>query len=466
MRRWKWQRWAAAVLTGAALTATAAADGPGKSGPAARPAAPGGSGTGAKDGSRPDDTMVLQFPGQPERKVKVVKTTRQPDGSVATEVKDTATGETFTLMDAPPGKAADTPKPPAEKLSPWPTDKAGAKPAAAKEPAAPPKGRPRTADPDPDPADGRKSLFGGNNRPNPMPTEQPAENPPQRKPGLFSRIFGGKKSNPTPQPAANTSAMPGPTAPPSASMPPPVRPTPGARPAAPMTGEPPRTMPPRTMPPVTGNPGGVRSEPVAPPAPVVPVPTPMPKTGLPPLPPPTSNPIPTPLPGPGSVPSIPAPLPGPMPTTPALPPAPGGVGVPSIPVPPSGGPTAFVPPNGGAIQVVLPAGYVTPMIAADREIQPHAVKLGTALMPSERMLAARSLADGRHGSSDQVKAILFKAAQTDLCPAVKACCIEQLCKLGYYHPAFIEHLKAACADPAEEVQKAARESLYKMTPRK
>jgi hypothetical protein len=105
-------------------------------------------------------------------------------------------------------------------------------------------------------------------------------------------------------------------------------------------------------------------------------------------------------------------------------------------------------------------------IAVHRDIRQDVTTLGTALAPSQRMLAARGLADGRHGSTDQVKAILFRAAQTDPCPAVKACCIDQLCKLGYYHPAFLEHIKAACDDPDEDVRKSAQAALYKMTPRR
>ena len=62
--------------------------------------------------------------------------------------------------------------------------------------------------------------------------------------------------------------------------------------------------------------------------------------------------------------------------------------------------------------------------------------------------------------------MLFQAARTDPCPAVKACCIDQLCKLGYYHPAFLEHLKAACTDPDADVQQSARTALSKMTPRR
>jgi hypothetical protein len=160
------------------------------------------------------------------------------------------------------------------------------------------------------------------------------------------------------------------------------------------------------------------------------------------------------------MPTIPAPLPSPMPTTPAVP-------VPSIPPPPVSGPPQSAAPKAVApTQMVVPASYAPQNIATHRDIQPYVTTLSTALAPSERMLAARGLADGRHGSTDHVKAILFRSAQTDPCPAVKACCIEQLCKLGYYNPAFLEHLKASCADPDEDVRTAARAALYKMTPRR
>jgi hypothetical protein len=100
------------------------------------------------------------------------------------------------------------------------------------------------------------------------------------------------------------------------------------------------------------------------------------------------------------------------------------------------------------------------------DTRPHAVVLQTALAPSARVIAAKALAEGRHGSSEQVKGVLFQAAKDDPCPAVRAECIGLLCKLGYYHTPFLDHLKAACDDPSEEVQKAARQALHKMTPRR
>lgn len=515
--RWIWRRWAWAVLSGVLVAATAAADNPGKSGPGPKSAP----GPGVTEGPRPNDTMTLKFPGEPERKVKVIKTSRKPDGSVETEVKDVATGETLTLVDPAPGSSGPpTPPPPmpapekvgtkptgfpttkpttkpsefpttkpVDKLTPPPVTTKVTPPAAAKEP---PKARPRTTEPTaatatPASADeGRRGLLGGNRSSQPamektadVPAAAAAKAPPppaEKKPGLFSRIFGGKKSNPpaaanTPATSTPSASMPAPGVPSNSMPPPPIRTGQGFPPpvGGPMTGEPPRTMPPRP----------VRAEPVVPPAPLVPPPSSLPPNSLPPAPPVGSSPvpsipsiptplpspsIPTPLPGPGSappptsvpVPSIPTPLPGPMPGTP---------GLPTIPTPPGGPPRVMAPADGGSIQVVLPVGYVPPHIAVQRDIQPHVAALGTSLLPTERMIAARALADGRHGSTDTVKALLYQALQTDPCPAVQACCIEQLCKLGYYKPEFLQHLRASWDAADEDVRRAARVALVKMTPR-
>ncbi|MDB5312138.1 MAG: hypothetical protein JWO38_6340, partial [Gemmataceae bacterium] len=223
--------------------------------------------------------------------------------------------------------------------------------------------------------------------------------------------------------------------------------------------EPPRAMPAR---PLTPPPAPGRTDPVMPPTPVIPGPPPGPL----PVPPPGAGsiPIPTPMPPPGSV-----PLPVPMPA------APPGVPVPTIPIPapPGGAPQArahVVPAvsmrSGGPIEVVLPVGYVPPEFATAQDIRPFAVALREALAPSVRITAAKGLAGGRHGSTDLVKRILFQAAQTDPCPEVRACCIEHLCTLGYYDPAFLKHLRLACADPSEEVRAAAKTAVVKMTPRR
>jgi hypothetical protein len=103
-------------------------------------------------------------------------------------------------------------------------------------------------------------------------------------------------------------------------------------------------------------------------------------------------------------------------------------------------------------------------MAAD--IQPHVTDLRTATAPSVRAMAARALSGGRHASSDTVKEVLYIACTSDPSPFVRACCIDELCKLGYFEPAFISYLTKSCADPSEEVRAAAKESLKKMTPQK
>ena len=95
MPKWNWKRWVGVVLTG---TAVAAGDG----------------GVASADDSglpKPNDSISLKFQGQTERKVTVIKSTRKPDGSVETEVKDTKTGETFTLIDTPPSGTKAVPAP-------------------------------------------------------------------------------------------------------------------------------------------------------------------------------------------------------------------------------------------------------------------------------------------------------------------------------------------------------------------
>ena len=114
---------------------------------------------------------------------------------------------------------------------------------------------------------------------------------------------------------------------------------------------------------------------------------------------------------------------------------------------------------------VRPAGHAPVEILLPVEILPFAATLKDGLQPSKRIMAAKALAEGRHGSTDAVKLVLFNAAQTDPCPAVKASCIDHLCKLGYFDAAFLKHLKAACDDPSDEVRAAARAAMIKMTPR-
>jgi hypothetical protein len=52
------------------------------------------------------DTITLQEPGKPEQKVKVLKTTRGPDGKMTYEVQDMQSGDKATISDSPPAMPA------------------------------------------------------------------------------------------------------------------------------------------------------------------------------------------------------------------------------------------------------------------------------------------------------------------------------------------------------------------------
>jgi hypothetical protein len=135
-------------------------------------------------------------------------------------------------------------------------------------------------------------------------------------------------------------------------------------------------------------------------------------------------------------------------------------GLPSIPIPPPGDHEAR---DSGSD--VIQTQYVTPETAAMmKEIQPYVTAMRTAKAPSERIFALRALANGRHGSTDSVKNLIFRSCVADPCPLVRACCIDELCRLGYYDRAFLAHLEQASTDHNEDVQQAARDAMKKMMP--
>lgn len=506
MTQWLWKRWVWSVMAGAALAV--------------------GSGTvalaenRAPEGPKAGETITLKFQGQPDRKVKVIKSTRKPDGTVETEVKDLKTGETFTLSDAPAGAPSNaspvapasngksgassssknnttdkvTPTSGKTSVLPWSKAKPEETPAQS---VTPPKSESQAV------AD--KRTLGGrlfnrdksDNNQGAAPRSgaaMPAES--QKKPGLLSRIFGKKPATPAPNAATNPPAEPPSVAgaPPATVFPPataqptvPSFPPPAAGTSTgstpPSNGEPPQVMPSKPLvpstPPGNTSPPPSSTSPVVPSTPVIPVPAPLPATkptGEPPRAPtstpaktvPTSPAPPAPPLGstvPGSTVPVPTPLPSstPTPVPVPLPSPPGGVSLPSIPAPQS-----RLNQTPGVLPASLNQNQPAPALAANDQvltpdIRPYAAALRDAPAPSTRITAARGLAEGRHGSSDQVKRLLFQAAQSDPCPGVRACCIEHLCKLGYYHPAFLAHLKKACDDPSEEVCTAAKAAQARMS---
>lgn len=442
MTRWFSKRWVWAALAGATVTVGMAAGGADGDGP-------------PKVGA----VVSLNIDGKGERQFKVVKSEKQSDGTYHSDLKDLKTGETITLVDKP-----------------------GDAPPAGPKSVELPKAKPRTSDPltppvtatMPDPSKEKRPVlgrvFGDKDKPAALPgatanaakAEPPAD--PNKKPGLLSRIFGPKKPTGPSMPASTGAPPAGPVLRPGTSVaPPPVLPVPPgglsgttppvsppsaggtAPPSFPSTStEPPRVMPVKPF------------APVAVPTPL-PIPAPAPAFVAPaPLPIPAPAPpvaAPTPLPA-LPVPSIPTPLP--VPSIPSIPAPPSGTGLPPIPVPP-GGMSAAKP-----IQVVVPVGYVPAGVAFDREVQPFAIALQSMSAPSARLTAAKGLAEGRHGSSDGVKGVLFQAAQMDPCGEVRAACIDHLCKLGYFSPHFLGHIQTACDDADPQVRDAAKAACAKM----
>jgi hypothetical protein len=425
MTRWFSKRWVWAALAGATVSVGFAA-------------------AGGAPPQKVGEVISLNFE-KGERKFKVLKSEKQPDGSYLTELKDVKSGETLTLLDKPedaksapaasslPGKAAEMLKD-AVKLKDAPKAK-----------------RPDPLLPAAAAADEPKErrllgrIFGDRDR-NPSPgttanaqprmerMEMPAD--PQKRAGLMGRFFGRKPS----APGMPSAGLPVPGSPAPTASPPPVIPLPmgglGKGPAAPLvpggTTEPPRVMPAR--------PGSN------------PMPTsPAPKPSTPPLFPPSASMPPSPLPLPvGGGSFAPAPVisrPVAVPTIPAPP------GLPAIPVP---GGTSMRPPT------VVQASYMTPQVAIDRDVRPFVIALQSTSAPSARLTAAKGLAEGRHGSTDGVKSVLFLAAKTDPCGEVRAACIDHLCKLGYFHPQFLGYIQAACEDENPQVRDAAKAACEKM----
>lgn len=462
---WLSKRWMWAALAGATVTigmATGRADSPPKVGA----------------------VISLNIDGKGERQFRVMKSERQPDGTFLSELKDTKSGETITLVDKPgdpvplPPIMPETPKDPAPK---------GKAPAAGAMPDAP-----KEKEKEKRPILGR--IFGDRDKPTgpsgasampAFPGETPgadaskAQAAPDsgKKQGLLGRVFGPKKPTGPSMPAA----MPGPVVKPSPSAPPAVIPTPPGGvtggtappglPAFPMTGgpsapsgatEPPRVMPMRPTPAPVAPPMPVKPAPVSPPtAPAFPAPTPLPT----PMPPSVPAP-PTPMPS-APAPSFPAPsVPAPLPAPPAVPPVSVPLPAPSVPAAPGGLQPIPIPTGGTSatkpIQVVVPVGFVPAGVAFDREVQPFVVALQTMAAPSARLTAAKGLADGRHASSEGVKAVLFQAAQMDPCGEVRAACIDHLCKLGYFNAQFLGYVQTACEDSNPMVRDSAKAACTKM----
>jgi hypothetical protein len=431
------------------------------------------------------EVISLKFRDGPDRQFKVLKVEKQADGGYLSEVQDVKSGETITLFDKgdyPPPKPQD-----AGKGKDAQSPKAKSRSDAQMQPPAAPASPDRSST-----GASNKSASGNSSNPTPMP-DSPKD--PPKKPGFLARIFGKKPpqenkdsaadaKNPSMSGASNSTQSPV-TVPIAPPMPPAVKPTPAftspphqsgstnAAPAPPppassSTGAAPFTPPPAAG---TAEPPRVHSAPpVQPPAaqsaPAVPL-FPRPETGVPSGPGLPAVPATPSFPAIPAVPATPASTPAPfpamppstIPAIPATPPIP-SPGMPNIPVPPGGGVSMSYPQ-------LLQVRYATPEeVAMVEEIRPYVANLRGAKAPSDRIYAAWSLAGSRYGSNDAVKLLLFRSCTSDPCPLVRACCIDELSKLGYCTQEFTKYLTTACNDESPEVQKSAKKAMIQATPQR
>ena len=138
---------------------------------------------------------------------------------------------------------------------------------------------------------------------------------------------------------------------------------------------------------------------------------------------------------------------------------------------PAPAPAPLPPPVEPAGRVVPAAPVAEPVPSPNvpaqmlDEVQPFVNELFQALRPSLRERAATGLAEGRYGSRPEVKATLARAALTDPAPEVRAHCIAQLAKLGYYEASYLAYLDACAASGHAVVKQAAVAALTKLASR-
>lgn len=376
---------------------------------------------------RVGEVITLRFHDGRDRTVKVLKTERQPDGSTLSEVRDVRTGEVFNLLDPPAGAAAPSTAP-----------KGGSRNSKAANSVSlptPPMGNTDKAPPSNRPL---LNLFRPRERDEGNGSSAEAES----RPGLIQRLFGRKKETPPERPAPPPALT---VPPPANSLPPSVRsPSNGNAPPPVISGRTPAGAP--TAPPASF-PLMMPQRPAQPPTAT---------------PPPVGSPEPPRAQPPATRPATPPPNVTPLPTVPPVPDVP-AVPPPAVPAPPTDGlPTIPPPPSGISPAAARQPATPLPDASFPRDLQPYVHALRHATAPSARASAARALADSPQATQPAVQALLLDACQKDPAPFVRACCIDELAKLGCREPAFRAYLRRACEDRDDQVRLAAELALRKL----
>lgn len=375
-----------AVAAASAVAGWAAAQTPSSTTASSAPAT-----AASKDAVAEPGVMIFRSPGQPDRKVKLIKTTQLEDGRVVTEVKDVKTGETLYVAT---GTATQPIKPKVVSTL--------AKDVVAK------------------PTTLAKSVGEG-----------PVITPPA-KPSMTPTI----PTMPT-SVAAPSANLPAVTLPATTTLKTEVarepqtniKPTTTSKSPAAVAAIAPVTPPtavkePGRLSKAFSKPSSAKTETLVPAKSTVVTPSAMPVVA--PMPAPTL---------------APAPIPAPMPAN--------AVGV-----------------AGEPLKVSLPVGVVPVEFRMKNELAADAATLRSAMRPTQRQDAATALAEGRYGSSSEVKVILAGCAKSDPAPIVRAHCIDCLSKLGYAEADHVAYLRQCLMDSDDTVKTAAANALVKLQPKK
>lgn len=376
-----------AVAAASAVAGWATAQTPSSATASSAPAA-----AASKDAAAESGVMIFRSPGQPDRKVKLIKTTQLEDGRVVTEVKDVKTGETLYVAS---GTAAQPIKPKVVSTL--------AKDVVAK------------------PTTFTKSVGDA-----PAST-RPAK--PQLAPTMPTSVAAPAVDLPSVTlPAPKTLKADAATEPQAIIKPTTTSKSPAAVAAIAPVTPPTVVKEPGRLSKAFSKPSAAKSETLVPAKSTVLAPSAMPVVA----------PSPAPI---STTTSTPAPIPTPMPSN--------AVGV-----------------AGEPLKVSLPVGVVPVEFRMKSELAADAATLRLAIRPTQRQDAATALAEGRFGSSSEVKTILAGCAKSDPAPVVRAHCIDCLSKLGYAEADHVAYLRQCLMDSDDAVKTAAANALVKLQPKK
>lgn len=467
--------WCGSLATTAAWVGFVTAQAP----PSAAPA-----GSSASDGP----VYVMKTAGQPERRVKVIKSEKLPDGTFLTDVKDLASGVVYTLTNpAVLGTPTTNTVATATASPPQPANTTGTLPPAnTYTPPGTPRpifgsysNQPQQVAATPAPAGTNRPLFGSfanqqtaGLRAVEAPPAVSAQGLPQARNRKADPLLAGASTAPAAM-TARTPFTPGPNDPPSV--------------LGKFLGEQPKDGPPPrvgsyTPAPVVAPASGVAAPvAVSPPAPQAVAAAPAPPTPTDGLSIPNISPDAKPSAATGIFDSQP-----PATAAVTIPPLEGSTGLARV-LPPIGQATAIEPAPALPAGVdpplpklaALPTAVPVPAIEPAPTVAPPPTGFATAALPADvltmldglknhrrpsfRMENATALAESQYAQHPDVLAALVEGAKADVTGVVRGHCINQLTTLGYSDATYLQSLGTWLTDSEPAVRRAAANARTKLT---